>query len=195
MQPALFDFTPELPQGFRYQSEFLTAEQELTILGSIDSLDFKAFRWHEFTGKRHTVTFCWAYNLDAGALLPAEPIPEFLRDLGERVAGWAKVDWASVEQALVTRYDPGAGIGWHRDAPPFGVVAGISLLSDCPFRLRLERERVTREITVQRRSIYLLSGLARTVWQHGIPPAKQTRYSITFRTVRAQTTIRNSSNG
>ncbi|MDP9022354.1 MAG: alpha-ketoglutarate-dependent dioxygenase AlkB, partial [Actinomycetota bacterium] len=34
------------------------------------------------------------------------------------------------------------------------------------------------------RSAYLLSGPARSAWQHSIPPVKDLRYSITFRTVR-----------
>ncbi len=196
MQPALFDYAPEMPPGFRYQTDFLTSEQEVSILSSVSSLNFKDFRWHEYTGKRQTVTFGWAYRFDDGELAPAEPIPQFLEDLRDKAARWADLDRASIEQALVTRYDPGAGIGWHRDAPPFGRIIGISLLSDCRFRLRLERERVTRELVVERRSIYLLDGPARTVWQHGIPPAKETRYSITFRTMRRQNydTMRKTSN-
>jgi alkylated DNA repair dioxygenase AlkB len=196
MQPALFDYAPEMPAGFRYQSDFLTPEQEASVLDSISSLNFKNFRWHEYTGKRQTVTFGWAYRFDDGEIAPAEPIPQFLEDLRNKAARWADLDNSSIEQALVTRYDPGAGIGWHRDAPPFGIIVGISLLSDCRFRMRLERERVTRELAVERRSIYLLDGPARTVWQHGIPPAKETRYSITFRTMRRQNyeTMRKTSN-
>jgi DNA oxidative demethylase len=30
-------------------------------------------------------------------------------------------------QPLLIRYDPGAGIGWHRDRPVFEHVLGISL--------------------------------------------------------------------
>jgi len=34
------------------------------------------------------------------------------------------------------------------------------------------------------RSAYLLSGPARTTWEHSIPPVTSLRYSITFRNVR-----------
>jgi hypothetical protein len=34
-------------------------------------------------------------------------------------------------------------------------------------------------------SAYLLSGPARSAWQHHIPPTKGDRYSVTFRTLRA----------
>jgi preprotein translocase subunit SecA len=35
-------------------------------------------------------------------------------------------------------------------------------------------------------SAYLLSGLARTVWEHSIPALDQLRYSITLRTLVAK---------
>ncbi|HYP14880.1 MAG TPA: alpha-ketoglutarate-dependent dioxygenase AlkB, partial [Bryobacteraceae bacterium] len=98
----------------------------------------------------------------------------------------ASVDPGEFAEALVTEYPPGAGIGWHRDAPPFGIVAGISLGATC--RMRFQKgtgpERVTSAAELPPRSIYLLTGPARKEWQHTIPAVKQTRYSITFRTLR-----------
>jgi alkylated DNA repair dioxygenase AlkB len=91
-----------------------------------------------------------------------------------------------LEEVLVTRYEAGAGIGWHRDAPMFGpIVAGVSLLAAC--RMRFQRKtkigRETAEWVLEPRSAYVLSGEARRCWQHSIPPTKALRYSITFRTV------------
>jgi len=37
--------------------------------------------------------------------------------------------------------------------------------------------------TIEPRSIYVLSGEARTVWEHSIPPLDKLRYSLTFRTL------------
>jgi alkylated DNA repair protein (DNA oxidative demethylase) len=42
------------------------------------------------------------------------------------------------------------------------------------------------ELTLEPRSGYVLAGEARRSWQHSIPPAKELRYSITFRTLRRQ---------
>ena len=42
-------------------------------------------------------------------------------------------------EVLVTEYTAGAGIGWHRDAPPFGIVAGVSLAGHCRMRSKPER--------------------------------------------------------
>jgi len=90
---------------------------------------------------------------------------------------------------LVTEYSPGAGIGWHKDRPEFEHVIGVSLLSPCLFRLRRKRgngwERASIEL--QPRSAYLLSGSARTDWQHSIPPVDKLRYSVTFRSFRRWT--------
>jgi alkylated DNA repair dioxygenase AlkB len=89
---------------------------------------------------------------------------------------------------LINKYEPGAPIGWHRDRPVFAEVVGVSLLAPCPFRLRLrlpEGGFLRRTVTLAPRSAYLLSGPARTLWEHSIPPAEALRYSITFRNFRA----------
>ena len=41
-----------------------------------------------------------------------------------------------VADLLVSRHPPGAGIGWHRDAPQFAEVSGVSLLTACRMRFR-----------------------------------------------------------
>jgi alkylated DNA repair dioxygenase AlkB len=94
-------------------------------------------------------------------------------------------------ELLVTEYPPGSVINWHRDAPPFDVIAGISLSADCTFKLRPhEKEKQNRKsilsFPVKRRSLYLIQGEARTNWQHSIAPVKEMRYSITLRTLREQ---------
>jgi alkylated DNA repair protein (DNA oxidative demethylase) len=47
-------------------------------------------------------------------------------------------------------------------------------------------ERKTAERELPSRSIYLLTGHARNLWQHRIAPTQELRYSITFRTLRKQ---------
>ena len=106
----------------------------------------------------------------------------------ERVGELAGVAPAELVEVLLTEYSPGAGIGWHRDAPMFGVVAGVSLLGACRFRFERGKgeERETRAVTLAPRSAYLLTGEARAAWRHCIPPAKELRYSVTFRTLRTR---------
>jgi DNA oxidative demethylase len=109
-----------------------------------------------------------------------------LRERCEELAG---AEPGSLVQALVSRYPAGAGIGWHRDAPMFGSrIAGVSLCAPC--RMRFQRtvrgERSVAAIELAPRSAYVLSGKARWSWQHSVPPTKELRYSVTFRTLRAE---------
>jgi alkylated DNA repair dioxygenase AlkB len=88
-----------------------------------------------------------------------------------------------LQQVLLNEYQPGAPIGWHRDRPIFAEVVGISLLAPCTlrFRRRIPGGFELASLTLEPRSAYLLSGPARTVWEHSIPPLAAHRYSITFR--------------
>jgi alkylated DNA repair dioxygenase AlkB len=115
-----------------------------------------------------------------------EAIPDFLRPLLDKVAAFTGLARETFRHALVTEYAPGAGIGWHRDRPPALAIAGVSLLSPCTFRLRRKAgDKWDRaSIIAAPRSAYLMSGPARSNWQHSIPPVEALRYSVTFRTVR-----------
>ena len=78
------------------------------------------------------------------------------------------VDAEAFAMALINEYRPGSPIGWHRDAPQYDIVAGISLLSACrmkfrPYRSpaspapRSSRRSATHEIVLARRSAYLMT--------------------------------------
>ncbi len=86
---------------------------------------------------------------------------------------------------LVARYDPGAGIGWHRDRDVFEQVVGISLAAPASLRFRRRKpggfERAN--LGVAPRSAYFLSREARWEWEHRITPGDDLRFSITFRTL------------
>jgi alkylated DNA repair dioxygenase AlkB len=186
-QRDLFACAPALPDGMRYASDILSRQEEAALLDALPSLPFKEFEFHGFLGKRRVVSFGWHYDFNGGGLRLAGELPEFLLPARERAGQFAGVDPAALEHALILNYPPGAAIGWHKDRPAFGDVIGISLLSPCTFRLRRKAgsgwER--RSLTVEPRSAYLLRGPARDVWEHSIPPQDMQRYSITFRTLRA----------
>jgi alkylated DNA repair dioxygenase AlkB len=138
--------------------------------------------------RRRTAHFGWVYGYESWRIAPGPPLPDFLQPLRERVAALAGVDARALAEALVTEYPAEAAIGWHRDAPQFGVVIGVSLASAC--RMRFQRghgaARETRAVTLEARSAYVLTGEARQQWQHSIPPMKAARYSVTFRTLRTE---------
>jgi alkylated DNA repair dioxygenase AlkB len=109
----------------------------------------------------------------------AGPIPTFLLPLRVDIAAWAGVDADSFAMALINEYRPGTHIGWHRDAPQYDIVAGLSLLSPCRMKFRpylspakttADPRVATHELLLERRSAYLMSGPSRTAYEHHIPP-------------------------
>lgn len=180
-EPAL-----KRPAGLRYQPELIGAADEAMLVARVRELPFRAFEFHGYTGKRRVVSFGWHYDFAGRQLRQAESMPAFLLALRATAAAFGDMAPEALQQALVTEYGPGAGIGWHRDKSVFGQVVGISLLAPCVFRFRRAAgekwERVN--LVAAPRSAYLLSGPARSVWEHSIPPVSALRYSITFRTLR-----------
>jgi alkylated DNA repair dioxygenase AlkB len=188
-QPDLFSkppVAPTLPAGFKYQTDFVTAREEAALVGHLSRLEFKEFEFQGFLGKRRTVSFGWRYDFNGGGLKKSDDIPDFLLPLRERAAVFAGVAAADLQQVLLIEYRPGAAIGWHRDRPIFDKVIGVSLGSPCMFRLRRKAgEKWHRaSLIAEPRSIYLLSGPARTEWEHSIPGVDALRYSITMRTFK-----------
>jgi len=190
-QIELFPNAHELPEGFCYQPEFISREEETALINAIEPLEFAEIKMHGVIAKRRAVHFGRGYEFNSAKLISAPPIPEFLLPLRQRVAEYAARDADAFAEVLVTEYPVGAGIGWHRDAPPFDIVVGVSLLSECTMKFRPwpvlagERRRSKPLAQVlQPRSVYILRGPSRAEWQHHIPPAKSRRFSITYRTLR-----------
>ena len=113
---ALFPQSSEksLPEGFAYRENVISPEEESRLLTDIAPLPFKEFQFHGFEGKRRVVSFGWRYDFSQHKALPAEPIPEFLRDVCSRVQQASGFALPHLEQVLVTEYAPGAPIGWHK---------------------------------------------------------------------------------
>ena len=183
VQLDLFQADATLPEGLRYQPELISPAEEARLLETIAELPFKPFEFHGYLGKRRIVPFGWRYDYSARAVDAAAPIPDFLLPLRERVSAFAEIPATELRQAMVTEYEAGAGIGWHRDKPQFGEVIGVSLKSICNLRFRRAAgdgwER--RSLNPAPRSAYLLQGPARSEWEHSIPVVKTQRYSVTFR--------------
>jgi DNA oxidative demethylase len=164
---------------------FLDSSEEAALIEFTGTVSFGVVRMHGVEAKRRVAQFGWRYSFESYRLTPAQAAPEALLGLRERVAARAGIAAEGFSEVLVTEYPPGAGIGWHRDAPHFGIVAGVSL-GACRMRFRRgeARQRETTAVDLAPRSLYLLTGSARTEWRHTIPPVKELRWSITFRTLR-----------
>jgi alkylated DNA repair protein (DNA oxidative demethylase) len=175
-----------LPSGLIFAPEFLTQNEELDLLAFVNGMEFRSLQMHGVTAKRRIKQFGWHYAFESYKLTPADPIPTAFASIQARSATLAGIDSSEWAEALVTEYPAGSGIGWHRDAPAFGIIAGISLHGACRMRFQTGAglTRMTSAIDLPPRSIYLLTGEVRTKWQHMIPPTRELRYSITFRTLR-----------
>lgn len=176
-------FDAPLIQGLRYAEEVITVAEEQSLLDRLKPIDLAPFRFHGWVGNRRTQSFGWRYDFEDASFSPAEPIPDWLLPIRARAASFAAMDAEDFVQALVARYDPGAGIGWHRDRDVFDQVIGISLNTPATLRFRQRTpsgfRRASQEVLP--RSAYLLSGPVRHDWEHSIAPGEELRFSITFR--------------
>ena len=178
----------EYPEGFEYFEDFLSAEEEKAVLEYASRVEYEPFIMRGQPSKRGIKRYGYDYGSAGGSIKEPPPIPDeliALRDLAAKRAGLPPEIFISV---LLTRYTPGAAIGWHKDFPMFGPqVLGISLGSSCTFKLR-NPQNTSRvfSIELQPRSMYVLGGAARNEWEHSIPPAKTLRYSVTFRSRKSK---------
>ena len=192
-QGLLFDLPPplpaNLPDGLRYQPDFLALAEEQELLGIIRELPLEGARYKQYRARRRVVSFGGSFDYDANRLLPAAELVVPLHPLRDRVAAWLGIDADELVHTLVAEYPPGAPLGWHRDVPDFEMIAGVSLGGEASLRfrpyppLRPARAQMIK-LAVAPRSIYALRGAARWSWQHSVAPATASRWSITFRTRR-----------
>jgi alkylated DNA repair dioxygenase AlkB len=186
---TLFDIGPVYPEGFSYHPQFLTEAEESKLLEAIAGIDLEPMKFHEYEAKRKVAGFGQGWSFTEQRLKPGKAIPAAFDFLIEKITSRFSIEKEAVAQFLITEYPAGAVINWHRDAPPFDVIIGVSLLSDCTFKLRpQDKEKQTRaatiSFTVQRRALYIMQGPAKTEWQHSTAPVKKERYSLTFRTLK-----------
>lgn len=186
IQGDLFATAETLVPGLHFVPDAVTPDEEAALSAQIDAAPLKPFEFGQWRGKRLTMHYGRAYDFSRHRLDEAPPLPEWLIVLREKLAPLVGFDPALLQAALLIRYDPGAGIGWHRDRPQYGEVLGLSLGAPCTMRLRRRTsdgfER--RRLELSPRSLYRLSSEVRWEWEHSIAPIEKTRRSITFRTLR-----------
>jgi alkylated DNA repair protein (DNA oxidative demethylase) len=185
-QGELFEVNAPVVPGLLLVPDAVTAAEEGELAARIDAAPLKPFEFGQWRGKRLTAHYGRAYDFTRGRLEEAPPLPDWLEDLRGALAPLAGLDPPALQAALLIRYDPGAGIGWHRDRPQYGEVLGLSLGADCTMRLRQRTESgfERRSVPLSARSLYRLSGEVRWEWEHSIAPMDETRWSVTFRSLR-----------
>ena len=181
-------FDVPLIAGLQYNEEIIGRDEEQALLERLTALDLAPFRFHGWLGNRRTQSFGWRYDFEDASFTPAESIPDWLQPLREKAAAFADIRPDEFVHVLLARYDPGAGIGWHRDRDVFEKVVGVSLGSAATLRFRRRKpggfDRANLEVAP--RSAYLLTGEVRWDWEHRIVPGESLRFSVTFRTLSAK---------
>ena len=183
-QLALFDKVRPEPEGLRYAADFVSPAIEQELILGIQTLPLQPFQFGEFEGKRRVASFGFRYDYALRQLKRAEPIPAWLAEIVANVETFGGPA-TRIQQVLCTEYGVGVGIGWHRDKPHFDEIFGLSLGSACKFRFRKRSGKTWDrfKIDAEPRSVYMMSGASRQIWEHSIPAVEAPRYSITFRTM------------
>ena len=178
-------FDTAIVPGLKLAGNIVTPAEEAELIAHIDASDLAPFRFQGWLGKRLTHSFGWRYDFDTARFAETEPLPEWLLPLRTKAADFAGRAPEDFVHALLIRYDPGAGIGWHRDRPQFEHVVGISLGNPATLRLRrrIDRGFDRASAALAPRSIYHLSGEVRHDWEHSIAPMEVPRWSITLRSL------------
>ena len=175
--------------GFVIRHEYITTAEERELLAHVENGPWDT-DW-----RRRIQQYGLGYSDSGGAPRWIRDLPDWLLPLAGRVgrdAGFERFP----EKCVINEYVPPLGIGSHRDYPAFGpTIACVSLGSDVVLDLtKADRSRRV-SVHVPARSLWVLSGEARTKWLHGIAARltdlidgerrkRGRRVSITFRTAK-----------
>ena len=177
------------PSGFAYYPGYISQEEEAFLSNEVQKFELHPLIFQGYEAKRKVASFGFDWNFQTRKLSAGKPIPSSFKFLIEKVVTTFSLGPDEFAELLLTEYPVGSMINWHRDAPPFDMIVGLSLLSDCVFRMRpydkaKRNRRSIVSIPLARRSLYVMSGSSRSEWEHSIPAMRQTRYSITLRTLK-----------
>src|SRR5437016_2335981 len=98
------------PQGFRYQPEFISIEEEESLVTGIRQLQLGDVRMHGVIAKRRVIHYGWDYGYESWKITPAPPIPDFLLRLQRQAGEFAGVEPSLLEEVLITEYPAGSAI-------------------------------------------------------------------------------------
>jgi DNA oxidative demethylase len=166
------------PSGLKLLEDVISAQDEADLIALIEAAGL-VYPPYDPGNRRASASYGYKYDFAADTFRKCAEMPEAFLHLREKAAAFAGVSPQDIPEVLLNRYEQGAVIQPHRDKPHWEHVVGISLGEAVPMHFTLGDELV--EVMLQPRSMYLLADEARYVWNHSLPPATGTRYSITYR--------------
>jgi len=187
------------PAGFLYVPELITRDEERALLAWFTaSPEWKLVTFRGQTARRRAMSFGARYLTQGRKLEPAPELPPELTLFRDRMLqaactglgdALALAGRTIADYALCTalHYPPGGAIGWHADNRAFGPTV-LSLSLGAPARLQLQDPRggdagapAIIEHELAPRSLFVLAGESRSIWQHRVCPVRAERYSLTVR--------------
>jgi DNA oxidative demethylase len=179
------------PEGFEYIEKFLSFPQQIQVLTELRGLHYEPEMFRGQLMKREWAQFGYSYKAAARNVTPAPAMPAYLQAILQNASAYYPDD-LTFSQCIVTKYPPGAGIGWHSDAAVFGdYILGISFASEARLQFRPKKtQKATFEVSVAPGSLYVMHGSARYAYDHRIVPVKTERYSLTFRYLAQEEPVR-----
>src|SRR5205085_4323922 len=115
----------EQPQGLLLRADVITHQEERELLQRFEALRWEPIVIRGQAARRTARHFGLGYDYESRTPKPGEPIPDWLEPTRSAAAELAAIEPEQLVEALVQRYPGGSTIGWHRDAPAFGIVVGI----------------------------------------------------------------------
>ena len=191
-QCDLFGVADALPPGLRFAPDFIDAATERDLLALAATLPLHEARYKQYTARRRVHAYGARFDFDTGVLStsPLGALPPVLDALRAQLAGWVGIDAADFVHVMVAEYSRGTPLGWHRDAPGYEVIVGVSLGGPATLRFRPWPHAAGNDPGVQLalspRSAYVMRDQARWGWQHSVPPVPALRHAVTMRTARAR---------
>jgi alkylated DNA repair dioxygenase AlkB len=185
--------------GFSLTPDYVTEKEERTLLAHLDPGPWQS-DW-----RRRIQQYGLGYG-ETGRPSWLRDFPAWLTDLAARVARDAQFERLP-ENCVINEYIPPQGIAPHKDYPAFGPsIACVSLGSQITLDFIKADRSVRIPVHVPARSLWVITGEARSQWLHGIAPRlndvidgmrqrRGRRISITFRTASNASSVPNRIHG
>lgn len=171
--------------GLYYIENFLTKEEESNLLKEIDQNN----KWVNTLGKYSRVVQQYGAYFDYLNHDKLTPAPEFfplLKATSQKIEHVIKEELKqehNFNQCIINNYNKSQRITAHVDYHHFGpLIACVSIFGEAT--MRFTNKSTSVDIIVKPRSLYIMSGPARSIWTHEMLPCKEERrISITLRTL------------
>ncbi len=190
LQSSLFETPQPIISGLTYIADYIDAATEDALIRTLDTQPWITEL------KRRVQHYGWQYDYKARSVtsdLRIGALPDWLQSYAVRLqqAGYFP---EMPDQVIINEYLPGQGISAHIDCVPCfaDTIVSLSLGSPCVMDFTHSKTGEKSSLLLEPRSLLVLTGDVRYVWQHAIAQRKTDRYNghIIQRTRRVSLTFR-----